>query len=568
MSKEYIQEYIKEAQGRGKTEAEIRMALSTHPGVTDADIHEAFGDPAPMAPISPAVPPLGTGGIITPPSHPLTGAPLQLPEHPKQGRKILGVVLAILIVLVVAGVAAAQYTGTYSLAWLPVSSQRVWDKLQGQSAQEPVSSEFSFSYVDAAGVSPDSLFGGALKNLKVEVKGTGYTNGKTDVSEIASQSEITYSLSSGNTSFSTGIAYRIVGKTLYINIGENPFLSGLMMGGMAMGGEEEKTNKYEWLKISLDPALLEELKGDEMTSSDMGKLADQRYWQDLTKSWEQKEFLERPKYVGKDTIRGVPTLRYRTNIKKDQVKQAAQELIDKLLESQTAETKNDTKTFVNGLVDKLEIQDMEIWLGQRDGKVHKVAVHSNAPSVASFAKAMEEESRLEMEAYQKACSDYSKPCDLPASPSTQERLQKLLGALKFDAQFNLAFEFFGHGKQQTVVVPENAYDIRTSLEDARKASRDAKRLADIRQMASALELYFYDNGENAYPATLAELSPQYLGMLPTAPEPHDGKCTAAQNIYTYTRAAGQRDYALTFCVGADVGGYSAGVHTLSASGIN
>lgn len=54
-----------------------------------------------------------------------------------------------------------------------------------------------------------------------------------------------------------------------------------------------------------------------------------------------------------------------------------------------------------------------------------------------------------------------------------------------------------------------------SLNTARQKSRDAKRVADIKQIQVALELYFDDN--RAYPATTASLAPTYIPAVPVDP---------------------------------------------------
>ena len=122
-----------------------------------------------------------------------------------------------------------------------------------------------------------------------------------------------------------------------------------------------------------------------------------------------------------------------------------------------------------------------------------------------------------------------------------------------------------------------------SLNSARAKSRDAKRLADMRQMASALELFFNDNG--GYPIVQTGspyLAPTYIGLIPSAPTPADGPCTTGNNAYTYapsgtsflaTYAQGGGSlslyptYTYLFCLGNTTGGYGSSVHTLSPSGI-
>jgi Tfp pilus assembly protein PilE len=60
-----------------------------------------------------------------------------------------------------------------------------------------------------------------------------------------------------------------------------------------------------------------------------------------------------------------------------------------------------------------------------------------------------------------------------------------------------------------------------SLNSARMKSRDAKRMADVRQMASALELYY--NDKTSYPNSLKDLTVSYH-------EAHRGNCNLEKNL--------------------------------------
>jgi len=123
-----------------------------------------------------------------------------------------------------------------------------------------------------------------------------------------------------------------------------------------------------------------------------------------------------------------------------------------------------------------------------------------------------------------------------------------------------------------------------ALNGARAKARDAKRLADMRQMASAMELYF--NDINGYPTAAAHtfsgitwgsqpyLNPNYIGKIPIEPTPADGTCksdgTQGSNSYYWVATNSgtlTNTYTITFCLGAATGGYSAGPHTLTPSGI-
>ncbi len=101
-----------------------------------------------------------------------------------------------------------------------------------------------------------------------------------------------------------------------------------------------------------------------------------------------------------------------------------------------------------------------------------------------------------------------------------------------------------------------------SLNSARARSRDARRVADIAQLRSALELYLNDNG--TYPSTLNALSPSYINPIPTPPSPADGTCSAAA---AYTYAPNVTGYTIQFCLGSTAGQYGTGARVLTPAGV-
>ena len=141
-----------------------------------------------------------------------------------------------------------------------------------------------------------------------------------------------------------------------------------------------------------------------------------------------------------------------------------------------------------------------------------------------------------------------------------------------------------------------------ALNSARQKSRDAKRVADMNQLAKALEFFYSD--AYAYPTGTASvascgvgsycangggvlgtadnlqaktptggtivMTPTYLTKIPTAPTPFDTGCTTANNLYNYETNQAGTFYTLTFCIGGPVGGASgglaAGVHYLTPGG--
>ncbi|MEK7188919.1 MAG: prepilin-type N-terminal cleavage/methylation domain-containing protein [Patescibacteria group bacterium] len=118
-----------------------------------------------------------------------------------------------------------------------------------------------------------------------------------------------------------------------------------------------------------------------------------------------------------------------------------------------------------------------------------------------------------------------------------------------------------------------------SLNNAREKSRDAKRVSDIKQVQTALELYFVDN--NAYPvgtgAVLGGASAQalsdagftasggvtgttFMGQVPSNPTP-------GGTNYAYTQTQSGVSYTVTFTLENQTGALAQGAHTASPSGI-
>jgi general secretion pathway protein G len=124
-----------------------------------------------------------------------------------------------------------------------------------------------------------------------------------------------------------------------------------------------------------------------------------------------------------------------------------------------------------------------------------------------------------------------------------------------------------------------------ALNSARQKSRDSKRVADIKQIQTALELYFADSTDG-YPTEAeaiilgddvtalctagfggaCDAGTTYMGLVPKAPVPSDCDPDAeVQNDYSYT--GGGNDYHITFCLGNKVGDLVAGGMDANPNGI-
>jgi prepilin-type N-terminal cleavage/methylation domain-containing protein len=125
-----------------------------------------------------------------------------------------------------------------------------------------------------------------------------------------------------------------------------------------------------------------------------------------------------------------------------------------------------------------------------------------------------------------------------------------------------------------------------ALNNTRTKSRDAKRVADLNQLAKALELYF--NEYSSYPTTTAAgslnsvtfsgppIAPTFLTRLPQPVTPADGSCAIGtgngrNDYYFYANSTGGTQlltsvYTITFCLGTQTGSLAPGPHTLTQAG--
>lgn len=112
-----------------------------------------------------------------------------------------------------------------------------------------------------------------------------------------------------------------------------------------------------------------------------------------------------------------------------------------------------------------------------------------------------------------------------------------------------------------------------SLNNAREKSRNAKRVADVKQIQTALELYF--NDQSGYPAvgemsfgsgSISSTSITYMAIIPSNPSPRvDGSCTDSEYIYETDEAT---TYSIYYCIGSETGGLSTGIHHATPAGID
>jgi len=111
-----------------------------------------------------------------------------------------------------------------------------------------------------------------------------------------------------------------------------------------------------------------------------------------------------------------------------------------------------------------------------------------------------------------------------------------------------------------------------ALNVARQKARDALRTADVKQMMTAMELYYNDQG--SYPASISTTTPlkvgstTYMGQIPQNPKPYaDGWCSGSAAVdFAYTQQSAT-SYTIKYCLAGGSGGLLKGSHIATPNGI-
>ncbi len=111
-----------------------------------------------------------------------------------------------------------------------------------------------------------------------------------------------------------------------------------------------------------------------------------------------------------------------------------------------------------------------------------------------------------------------------------------------------------------------------SLSSVREKSRNTRRVADIKQLHTALEMYYDETGHypNNINNPIEANGNVYLKQIPTNPTPRDdGDCKNDDYIYATSSnsASGASSYYLAYCISQEIGGIDAGGNTATDQGL-
>jgi len=112
-----------------------------------------------------------------------------------------------------------------------------------------------------------------------------------------------------------------------------------------------------------------------------------------------------------------------------------------------------------------------------------------------------------------------------------------------------------------------------ALQQARQNARDSKRVADMKQVSTALELFFNENGRyptsdewNSGSIVSSSTGEVFMYNISTAPTPADGDCQAS-NTYVYIPQNDGASYTIDFCTGKQISDMPEGTKQMTPGGI-
>ncbi|MEI7451711.1 MAG: FISUMP domain-containing protein [Candidatus Falkowbacteria bacterium] len=116
-----------------------------------------------------------------------------------------------------------------------------------------------------------------------------------------------------------------------------------------------------------------------------------------------------------------------------------------------------------------------------------------------------------------------------------------------------------------------------ALNNARSKARDARRVADVKQIQTALDLYYNDAGHyplnnifasgTIFTTSTVTGTTTYMQIVPHAPTPTDGSCNVAANTYSYAVDSEGKAYNIGYCLGGPAGSMAAGYKCATPDGV-
>lgn len=297
------------------------------------------------------------------------------PRLVKRLKSPLGLTLAILILVLGGGVIFIKASGFDFQSLSFTNPDKFWQKFL--SAQEPYAytSAFNFIYDDTQN-SPEDKTTKTAAAIKFSLSGKTYLNYQ-ELKNPQSQSRFNFTLDNAQGNLKGNLEYRLLGQTLYLNIGDTGFLNAFI----------RLPEGINWLKVDLRDASKDlQNKG---SLGDFFANQSQDELKNIIKQWRPRAWLTAKNFVGKEELDSQVVWHYQADFNKTKFLADLQKLVDELAKQADKNPAGSTQTpakILSALADKFQVANLNLWIGDKDRQVHKLELASNFLSIAQTAK--------------------------------------------------------------------------------------------------------------------------------------------------------------------------------------
>ena len=385
-------------------------------------------------------------------------------------------------------------------------------------------------------------FGPGLMDVTYKLKSSGKTDMK-DKENIKNETKINLNFDMGGMEIKVEADLIVNDQKTYFKIGQMPFPLSIFLGGY--------TNKWFVLDSEEAKEFQKELAEQEGDDSSFGSSFDQEKIEEIQK--EINNLIKKHKLVyvkerlPDELINEKKCYNYLLDFEQENLNEFAQDIVN--------------------LVNK-ELNDVnpQILHGFEEGKKFNEAVEK-------IIKAL---SKKEMQVWIDKESFYLRKMnyDIGFDLSDAVIFDIPLPYKTFELNIYGDVVYNSFGQDFDIKEPEGAENILKSVSDqlfkARTKARDARRLSDIKQIQTGLEIYYNDLGR--YPETinpgqsLEANGSMIIKEIPLNPLPNDEDC-AEDTEYRYQVYKNGQSYELSYCLGLNTGSVSAGNNIASPLGV-
>ena len=361
----------------------------------------------------------------------------------------------------------------------------------------------------------DDMYGFTLSNMEISNKTSLYMNlsdSKNPKIDAAMQS----TFNNNGQSYAGNIGLKLQTPNAFLLYDYNQALQNSKLGKMLLASGQYNQFKNTWLKLTnqFNPDTYAKQLTDTSTTN-------QKFFDTL----KNNRLFDIKSFKGVSLVNGYWSWHYQFSLNKVNLKNLYVSELNPIISSMSDTDKQYYMQFVDILISKYDLQNMDVWIGISDHKIYKVDYKSNALSITQTLNQIDK------------------------SLTTPGGIAQLLG--------NFGSPISNSG--------------------------DTKRISDVREMATALEIYYNDN--QGYPTgsngVAFGLVPEYLSVYPSAPTPAGGKCSDYYNSYWYAPEGSATtvvnsqgntvtvypSYKITFCLGGDASGIKTGVNFMTPTGV-